>query len=1151
MTVSDKKAQDATLSRLRWAARRGMLELDLVLSPYIEHAYLQAPKEEKAAFHALLACEDQDLFDWFVKSKSADETHQSIVSKVLQVKKRHAIDAAQQQHLQQGVTMILDRQDKFDCSPLMQKISEHWLCDEKEIVQWLATQAQLTTNQQEKVQDIASGLVANVRETRLSKSGLDAFMTQYDLSSEEGIVLMCLAEALLRVPDKYTADKLIKDKLTSANWQEHVGDSEHLFVNAATWCLMLTGKLLNPNATNNALSSVLKGFLDKRSRPVVRRAVMHAMKVLGQQYVMGETIAKALKRAKDKEKMGFTYSYDMLGEAATTMADAQFYYQEYYQAIDAIGKAADKENVRLNPGISVKLSALHPRYEVAQSDRVHNEMYPKLLALVELAQNHNIGINIDAEETERLELSLELVARLANEKSLQGFEGIGIVVQAYQKRATFVLDYLADLAQRTGHRFMVRLVKGAYWDAEIKHAQVEGLEGYPVFTQKCYTDVSYQACVKKLFEYKAHIYPQFATHNAYATAMVIHLAGNYTDYEFQCLHGMGDALYDHVVGKDNFDVPCRIYAPVGTYKHLLPYLVRRLLENGANSSFVHRIVDEQTPIEQLVEDPVEKASALGLMPHPQILLPIDMFKGERMNAKSYNINDTRILEKLAVQMTHFEKQSYSAQPIISDADTSRLTAENINNPANNFVFGQVYNATSELARKAMDNAVKAFESWNLVSANTRANALDKCADLLEENMPKFMAIAIKEAGKTLANAVAEIREAVDFCRYYAQQAREEFSKPKVLPGPTGELNQISLHGRGAVVCISPWNFPLAIFLGEVTAALAAGNTVVAKPAEQTPIIAYETVKLLHQAGIPQEVLQFVPGTGEEVGATLVADSRVAGVVFTGSTEVAKLIQQTLAAKEGAIVPFIAETGGQNVMVVDSSSLPEQVVGDVISSAFDSAGQRCSALRVLYLQEDVADNVITMLKGAMDELKVSDPSYIETDVGPVIDQEAQANLQAHIDSMKSEAKLVHELKKDKALEKGNYIYPTVFEIDSINVLKREVFGPVLHIVRFKAKDIDKVITDINSTGYGLTFGIHSRIEETVSYFQQRVRVGNIYVNRNIVGAVVGVQPFGGQGLSGTGPKAGGPFYLHRLAVERTVSIDTTASGGNASLMSLEQ
>ncbi len=1145
------------LARVRWAARRGMLELDLMLSSYIESEYLKASNEEKQAFHTLLECEDQDLFNWFIKSKPVDKKHQKMVAKILTIKQqgtqRQAQDATVEScdDLQGEVSMILDRIDKFDQSPLMQEVSKYWLCNEKTIVEKLAKEAALTENERLKIQDIASGLVASVRETRLSKSGLDAFMTKYDLSSDEGIVLMCLAEALLRVPDKYTADKLIKDKLTSANWQEHVGDSEYLFVNAATWCLMLTGKILKPEQYQNKFKTVLKNFLDKRSRPVVRRAVMHAMKILGQQYVMGETIEKALKRAKEKEEIGFTYSYDMLGEAATTMADAEFYYNEYHKAIEAIGKAAHKYSVRTNPGISVKLSALHPRYKVAQVDRVHLEMYPKLLKLVELAQSYNIGLNIDAEETERLELSLELVKRLAYERKLQGFEGIGIVVQAYQKRASFVLDYLIDLAEQTGHRFMIRLVKGAYWDSEIKRAQVEGLEDYPVFTHKCYTDLSYQACVKKIFNHTKHIYPQFATHNAYTTALVMHLAGEYKDYEFQCLHGMGDALYDHVVGKSNFNIPCRIYAPVGTYKHLLPYLVRRLLENGANSSFVHRIVDEKTPIESLVEDPVQKAECLGFLPHLQIALPVNMFGEERMNSKSYNLNDTRTLEKLALQMSQFDHNDYIARPLVVGADTSKLVAENIINPANNQVFGKVYNANKAIAQIAMKVAHTAFDSWSLVNANKRAQALEKCANLLEENMPKFMAIAVREAGKTLASALAEVREAVDFCRYYAAQAKAEFANPKTLPGPTGELNQISLHGRGAVVCISPWNFPLAIFLGEVTAALAAGNTVVAKPAEQTPIIAYEAIKLLHEAGIPKDVVQLVPGTGEEVGAALTQDLHVAGVVFTGSTDVARLIQRTLSAKEGAIVPFIAETGGQNVMVVDSSSLPEQVVQDVISSAFDSAGQRCSALRVLYLQQEIADTVVTMLKGAMNELKVHDPAFIETDIGPVIDQEAQANLKAHIDHMRKSAKLVHEIVSDKTLEKGNYIYPVVFEIDSIKALKREVFGPVLHIIRFKADEMDKVAKDVNSTGYGLTFGIHSRIQETIDFFIKHIRVGNMYINRNIVGAVVGVQPFGGQGLSGTGPKAGGPLYLHRLAVERSISINTTASGGNASLMSLEQ
>ena len=1047
--------------------------------------------------------------------------------------------------------MILDRCNTFYHSPLLNQISSHYLGDERTIVRDLAIKAALTSDDKKAIQKIAGKLLIVVRQTRLNKSGLDAFMAKYDLSSEQGIVLMCLAEALLRVPDRATADKLIQDKLTSTNWQAHVGDSEYLFVNAATWCLMLTGKILHTSQNSNRFQSTLKDFLNKRSRPVIRRTIMYAMTILGQQYVMAEAIEKALKRACIKEKQGFTYSYDMLGEAAITMADARYYYSAYYVAIQCIGEAANKGDVRKNPGISVKLSALHPRYEIAQSDRVHAEMYPKLLKLVELAKDCQIGLNIDAEETERLALSLTLIERLAKAPTLAGFEGIGIVVQAYQKRAIFVLDYLIDLAKRTKQRFMVRLVKGAYWDQEIKQAQVEGFEGYPVFTQKCYTDVCYQACVRRLLENTAYIYPQFATHNAYTTAMIIHLAGDYKDYEFQCLHGMGDALYDHVVGKEKFNIPCRIYAPVGTYKHLLPYLVRRLLENGANSSFVHRIIDEKTPIENLIEDPVEKAKAMSFKPHDMIPLPGDIFGGKRMNAKSYNLHDTEVLEALAREMTELEKSQYIAKPIVFGCNNiDPLPAQEIQNPADGKVFGHVHYANQAIVAKAMENAFSAFEQWNLADPNLRITALEKCADLLEKNMPKFMAIAIQEAGKTLANALSELREAIDFCRYYAGQAREEFTAPKRLTGPTGERNEISLHGRGVVVCISPWNFPLAIFLGQVTAALAAGNTVVAKPAEQTSIIAYEAVKLLHDAGIPENVLQFIPGAGD-IGAALVGHKNVAGVVFTGSTEVAKSIQQTLAQKPGPIIPLIAETGGQNVMVVDSSALPEQVVTDVIASAFDSAGQRCSALRVLYLQQEIADTIIPMLTGAMAELNVGDPGSIKTDVGPVIDKAAQKRLDHHVAKMKKQAKLIYEIPQNNTLNNGNYVYPIVFEIKSIHDLSAEVFGPILHIVRFKAKNLEKLVREINATGYGLTFGIHSRIEKTITFFRENIRVGNIYVNRNMVGAVVGVQPFGGQGLSGTGPKAGGPFYLHRLATERTVSVDTTASGGNAALMHLEQ
>ncbi|MCF6807812.1 bifunctional proline dehydrogenase/L-glutamate gamma-semialdehyde dehydrogenase PutA [Thiotrichales bacterium 19S9-12] len=1039
---------------------------------------------------------------------------------------------------------------------LMKQISDYWLFDEEEIVKSLAEQAELTSAQANHIQHVAGELVAQVRRERLNTSGLDAFMVQYDLSSSEGIVLMCMAESLLRIPDVETADKLIKDKLTAANWHEHLGKSESLFVNAATWSLMLTGKIINKKETDTKhFANTLKTFLNKRSRPVIRRAVKHAMKVLGKQYVMGETIDKALKRAKPMEKNGYRYSYDMLGEAARTMKDAEFYYKEYYDAINAIGNSSSAKlgNVRNNAGISVKLSALHPRYEVAQADRVHKELYPSLLTLMELAKSYNIGLNIDAEETERLELSLELIERLAHEKSLAGWQGLGIVVQAYQKRATFVLDYLADLAKRTNQRFMIRLVKGAYWDAEIKHAQEEGLSGYPVFTRKCYTDVSYQACIKKIFANTKYIYPQFATHNALTVATVIELAGDYRDFEFQCLHGMGTALYDHVIGEANFDIPVRVYAPCGTHEHLLPYLVRRLLENGANSSFVNRIVDEKVPIDQLIEDPVKKAKQFKFKPHAQIALPSWIYGDDRMNSKGYNINDIKVLEQLAKETEKFASKTYFATPLIHGIDVAgnEKNATKVISPNDGkTVVGKSLDATEDQVDIAYKNALKAFDQWSLTKADERAACLEKMADLLEKNMPEMMSIAINEAGKTLANAQAEVREAVDFCRYYANEARAHFLEPKQLPGPTGELNEISLHGRGVVVCISPWNFPLAIFLGQVAASLAAGNVVLAKPAEQTPIIAYEAVKLLYKAGIPKDVLQLLPGQGETVGAKLINYPSIQGVVFTGSTEVARIIQKTLAQKEGAIVPLIAETGGQNAMVVDSSALAEQVVEAVVNSAFDSAGQRCSALRVLFLQSDVADHIIEMLKGAMQELVVGNPSELKTDIGPVIDKEAQSNLQAHIDQMKEKGALIHQVEVDKSL-KGTFIAPSVFEVDNINALEREVFGPVLHIIRFKANQLDDVINQINGTGYGLTFGIHSRIDETIKYFKDRIRVGNVYVNRNIVGAVVGVQPFGGQGLSGTGPKAGGPLYLHRLAVERVVSTDTTASGGNASLMTLNE
>ncbi|QIV94504.1 bifunctional proline dehydrogenase/L-glutamate gamma-semialdehyde dehydrogenase PutA [Allofrancisella frigidaquae] len=1025
---------------------------------------------------------------------------------------------------------LLSHTGNYPVSREIMSISNYWLIDEKQAVTDLVKKAEISSVQQARVRELAYNLVSKVRKDRLKKSGIDAFMIEYDLSSEEGIVLMCLAEALLRVPDTYTIDLLIKDKLTSVAWKEHVGIEKHLFVNAATWSLILTGKILKD--TKKSFRRVFQNFVKRTSEPVIRQAMKQAMKIVGKQYVLGETIEEALKISQIKVEKGYTYSFDMLGEAAMTMEDAQYYYQQYLYAIDQLAKYAKHEEIKKNPGISVKLSALHPRYEVAKHERVHTELYPKLLKLTELAKEYNIGMNIDAEETERLQISLELVERLAHEPALDGFNGIGIVVQAYQKRAPYVLDYLSNLAKKTNRRFMVRLVKGAYWDAEIKHAQEQSLEGYPVFTRKYHTDVSYQACVKQLFENHKYIYPQFATHNAQTVAIVLELSNGNKDYEFQCLHGMGDALYDNIVGHVEYqDIPCRIYAPVGGHKHLLAYLVRRLLENGANSSFVNRIVDENLPIEGLIEDPVKKAINHGCGQHPNIPYPKDIV-APRLNSKGYNINDFAVLDNIYKEIEKYtSKNSYKAKPIVSGIKELDDNYEDVINPNTNEVIGYVINADAKIAKKALKNANEVFEQWNDTPASQRADILEKFAYLLEKHVNEFIAIAMIEAGKTLSNAIDEVREAVDFCRYYAAQAREEFNGPIKLPALSENLKQIEFSGRGPMVCISPWNFPLAIFLGQIAACLAAGNTVVAKPAEQTPIIAYKAIKLLFKAGLPKKVLQFVPGAGEIVGSALVKSSICKGVIFTGSTEVAAIINQTLANKDSEIVPFIAETGGQNAMIVDSSSLPEQVTADVIKSAFDSAGQRCSALRVLCLQEDIADNYIKMIVGAMKELKVGDSKCIDTDVGPVIDKEAADSLNAYIEEKKSKFKLVYQLPTNENTQKGTFVMPVAFEINKLSDLGREQFGPVLHILRFKANQLSQLIKDINSTGYGLTAGVHSRINEVMNYVKNHIKAGNVYVNRNIVGAIVGVQPFGGQGKSGTGPKAGGPFYMHRLANEK--------------------
>ena len=983
--------------------------------------------------------------------------------------------------------------------------------DESEALQWLLAQGARADGD---AAALAHKLVSQVREKRTRSSGVDALMHEFSLSSEEGVALMCLAEALLRIPDSQTADRLIADKISKGDWRKHLGESPSLFVNAATWGLLITGKLVG-TSSETGLGSALTKLIGKGGEPLIRKGVDLAMRMLGNQFVTGQTIDEALNNSRDNESRGYRYSYDMLGEAALTELDAQNYYASYETAIHAIGKASNGRGIKDGPGISVKLSALHPRYSRAQYSRVMEELLPRVRSLVLLAKQYNIGLNIDAEEADRLEISLDLMEAMAFDPELAGFDGIGFVVQAYQKRCPFVIDYLADLAKRSGRKFMVRLVKGAYWDAEIKRAQVDGMPGYPVYTRKVYTDVSYLTCAKKLLAASEVLYPQFATHNAHSLAVIYTWAkqDGIENYEFQCLHGMGETLYDQVVGAENLGKACRIYAPVGSHETLLAYLVRRLLENGANSSFVNQIVDQNVSIDSLIADPFAAARAQGGAPHPRITLPVQLFGAERKNSSGIDLTDENVLTDLAAALA--TKRVYDAAPLIDGQFVPSQWEEIVNPAFHPDVVGHVQEATSADVETALASAAAFAMDWQTTQPSIRAETIARVADLFEENCHELMALAVREAGKSLPNAIAEVREAVDFLRYYAAQVH-------------GAQNVLAL---GPVTCISPWNFPLAIFTGQVAAALAAGNVVLAKPAEQTPLIAHRAVQLFHQAGIPKGALQFLPGRGEVVGAALTSDPRVRGVIFTGSSEVAQLINRTLvqrAVAESNEIPLIAETGGQNALIVDSSALPEQVVQDALSSAFDSAGQRCSALRVLFLQEEIADKTIRMLKGAMQELRVGVPDRLSTDIGPVIDAEARDNLLAHIERTKRSAKSVYSLPLPDGLEAhGTFVAPTLLEIGSLSELTHEVFGPVLHIIRYKRAALPQLIESINASGFGLTLGVHSRIDETIDFIASHAHVGNIYVNRNIVGAVVGVQPFGGEGKSGTGPKAGGPLYIKRL------------------------
>jgi RHH-type proline utilization regulon transcriptional repressor/proline dehydrogenase/delta 1-pyrroline-5-carboxylate dehydrogenase len=1044
--------------------------------------------------------------------------------------------------------------------PAWARMTAAWTRDEGEAVDELLAQASLPPAERELVLTRASELVTGVRARAGKQSAVESFMRQYDLSSEEGVLLMCVAEALLRIPDKLTADKLIRDKLGEADWKKHLGGSDSVFVNASTWGLMLTGRLVNlADETRRDVTGALKRLVGRAGEPVIRLAVRQAMRIMGHQFVMGRTIEEALDRSAQKDHAVYRYSYDMLGESALTSADAERYHRAYKDAIDALGRRGPFDSVLAAPSISVKLSALHPRYEVAKRARVHAELTPKLLELAQLAKANGIGMTVDAEESDRLELSLEVIGAVFAHASLGGWNGFGLAVQAYQKRCPFVIDWLAESARKAGRRWCVRLVKGAYWDSEIKRAQELGLAGYPVYTRKPNTDVSYLACAKRLFAAGSDlIYPQFATHNAHTIAAVHHYAQR-RPFEFQRLHGMGADLYAGVIGEDHLDVPCRVYAPVGSHEDLLPYLVRRLLENGANTSFVNRVVDESVSIRDLVADPCETVRAFSSKPHPRIALPIGLYSVpgalaqnsnhvSRKNSMGANLANDNELKALA-EAINAPRAPWTAAPLVPGATTGEA-ARNVTSPTDRRqVIGESRNADAATIEKALANGIAAQPDWDALPAASRAAILEHAADLLEQRRGEFIALCVREAGKTIPAAISEVREAADMCRYYGALARKLFGQPETLPGPTGESNQLFLRGRGVFVCISPWNFPLAIFMGQVAAGLAAGNAVIAKPADQTTLIGHAAVKLLHEAGVPPAVLQFVPAKGSMIGNTLLTRPEVSGVCFTGSTETAWTINRTLAARNAPIAALIAETGGQNAMIADSSALPEQLVKDVLASAFDSAGQRCSAARVLFVQEDIADKVIAMLKGAMDELVVGDPGRLSTDVGPVIDEPSRAFLVEHSARMDREAKKINEAKLAPGTEEGTFFAPRAYEIPSLSLLTQEVFGPVLHVLRWKGSELDQVIDAINATGFGLTLGVHSRIDATIEHIAKRAKVGNCYVNRNQIGAVVGVQPFGGEGLSGTGPKAGGPHYIVRFATERTLTINTTAAGGNASLLTL--
>ncbi len=1061
-----------------------------------------------------------------------------------EVAEAHKVDAAQPRNRLQDL-------------PSRDEIAAHHLIDETRLVGGLIERAVYSEDERRRTAEVARQIVHAARGKSEDAGGVDSFMREYGLSSDEGVILMGIAESLLRIPDNETADDLIAEKLSGGAWESHLGHSPNALVNASSWGLMLTGRLVKLKSSDGPTPlQVLKRLVARSGEPVIRQAVRHAVKLLGDHFVAGRTIKEALHRARALEAKGYLFSYDMLGEAARTEADADIYYNRYMSAIEAIGAEAgafDSEYpdaLMQRPGLSVKLSALHPRFEPGKKDRLARELVPRVITLIRAAKDNGISVTIDTEEQDRLEPTLDVFASAFLDDELAHWHGLGIAVQAYGKRAIPTLRWLLRLSERVGKRIPIRLVKGAYWDSEIKWAQERGLADYPVFTRKLNTDVSYLACMRFLLSEPDAFYPQFATHNAHSIAAAYVAAGR-ARYEFQRLHGMGEALYEEVVGKDKLAATCRIYAPVGGHEDLLAYLVRRFLENGANASFVNRLADDDQPISELIADPVETAERLRAVEQPQdveLPRPRELFLPERRLSDGLALRQRYEREQLLTDIGEALREDFEVFPVVDGEEGSEETSRRLLlcPHDNRERIGSVYHSLPRDIERAVVSACAGAHSWDMTPVDQRATILEHAADLFERDRARLIAVAVREAGKTLETAHADVREAIDFLRYYAVEARKLLSEPVHLQSVTGETNTLSLRARGAFVCISPWNFPVAIFTGQIAAALATGNTVLAKPAEQTPIAAALVVNLLHEAGVPPEVLHFLPGGGD-VGERLVQDPRIAGVVFTGSNETAWSIGRNLADRRAPIVPFIAETGGINAMIADSSALPEQVVRDCVRSAFDMSGQRCSAARIVFIQNDIAEKTIEMLAGAIRSLDVGDPIDIATDIGPVIDEAAQDRLDAHKLHMQVVGKEIADVPLPENCRVGTYVTPAAYELEQADALREEVFGPILHVVRYEQGALGRVIDTVNSFGYGLTLGLHSRIDAVADYVAEHARVGNMYVNRDQIGAAVGAQPFGGEGLSGTGPKAGGPNYLFRFVTERVRTTDITATGGNISLL----